>query len=90
MAAPLQSARHPVAERLPGFFRLLLVQALEYHPDHQRIVDLEDELLAPMRIEKAFGVELDETAEQPAKGRVGRGLNRRRDPAEGRGQFVRP
>jgi len=55
---------------VPGGVRLLLSQALEHHTDKKSIVATEDDLLAPMRIEQAFGVVRHELPDETSEGEI--------------------
>jgi hypothetical protein len=75
-------------KRLPDRLGLLLVESLESHPDLEAIAEPQGDDFPPVWIEEIVGIEVDEPADQPAKGGVGKGVDRRRNRAEERRQFM--
>src|SRR6202000_2282779 len=84
----LRRSGDPIEKWLPHRLRLLLIEALEDHRNHDIAVADED-LLAPMRVEERLCVEFEGFGDQAAVGVVGRRLYGLEDPAEKRGQRVR-
>ena len=81
----LRCAGHPVEEGLPDRLGLLLVEALERPSGCRGVLPGRTLTISPQcGLNRLLGVEFDEPADQPAKGRVGRGLDRRCDDAEER------
>ncbi len=76
-------------ERLPNRLGLLLVESLEHHPDLEAIAEPQVDDLPPVWIEEIVGIEVDELTDQPAKGGVGKGVDRRGNRAEERRQVMR-
>ena len=60
-----------------------------YHLDQETPASLQAELLAPLRVEERFRVEIERLRHKPAEGVVRRGVDRRADGADGLGKHVR-
>src|SRR5437868_10280838 len=76
-------------KRLPDRLGLLLVEPLEDQPDLEAIAEPQRDDLPPMSIDEIVGIEVDELTDQPAKGGVGKGVDRCRNRAEERRQLMR-
>src|SRR5271154_1099712 len=76
-------------KRLPDRLRLLLVEPLKRHPDLEAIAEPQVDDLPPVWIEEIVGIEVDELTDQPAKGGIGKGVDRCRNRAEERRQVMR-
>ena len=72
-----------VQEGFPDRLRLTPIEPLEHHRDLQHVVGAQANLFAPMRIQQAARVEVDDQADQPAKRRRRGGLDRHVHGAEG-------
>src|SRR5271168_4849199 len=76
-------------KRLPDHLGLLLVEPLKNHPDLEAIAEPQVDDLSPAWIEEIVGIELDELTDQPAKGGVGKSVDRCRNRAKERRQVMR-
>ncbi len=76
-------------KRLPDRLGLLLVEPLERHPDLEAIAEPQRNDLPPVWIEEIVGIEVDELTDQPAKGGVGKGVDRCGNRAKERRQLMR-
>ena len=84
----LRRSGDPIEERFPDRLRLLLIEALKGHRKCDVAAPNED-LFAPMRIEKRFSVEFDGFGDEATIGVVGRRVDGREHPAEEFGQRMR-